>query len=178
MQTEIIAEPGKQEIFLIREFDAPRELVFRAFVDAELYVQWIGPRELNTTLEIFEPEHSGRWRYTQKNKDGNEYSFRGVNHEVIAPELIISTFEFEIPGEIGHVALETVRFESLPDNRTKVIDQSVFQSVADRDAVIESGIERGVNDSHNRLDDLLVKELLKINISRGFKNILSRFWKI
>jgi uncharacterized protein YndB with AHSA1/START domain len=156
-KTEIIAKPGKQEIFIEREFDAPRELVFKAFVDPELYVQWIGPRGLTMTLEKFEPVSGGSWRFIQKDPEGNEFAFHGVNHEVLEPERIIFTFEFEGLPESGHVLLETARFEELPSNRTKLTDQSVFQSVEDRDGMMQSGMEEGVNDSYERLDELLKK---------------------
>ena len=156
-KTTITAEPGKQEMFITREFDAPRELVFRAHTDPELYVQWLGPRELTMTLETFEPRNGGSYRYIHKDAGGNEYAFHGVNHEVLAPERIISTFEFEGLPEKGHVILETVKFEALPGNRTRLTGQSVFQSVAARDAMLRSGMERGVNDGYERLDEILAK---------------------
>jgi uncharacterized protein YndB with AHSA1/START domain len=156
-KTTITAEPGKQEIFVTREFDAPRELVFRAHTDPELYVQWLGPRELTMTLEKFEPRNGGSYRYIHKDNDGNEYAFHGVNHEVLAPERIIGTFEFEGLPEKGHVILGTLKFEELPGNRTKLVSQSVFQSVADRDGMLRSGMERGVNDGYDRLDEILAK---------------------
>lgn len=156
-KTNITAEPGKQEIIITREFDAPRELVFKAFIDPKLYTQWLGPRGLTMTLEIFEPKNGGMWRYIQKDQEGNEYAFHGVSHEVTAPERIISTFEFEGLPEKGHVILETARFEALPGDRTKLTSQSVFQSVVDRDGMLHSGMEEGVNDSYDRLDELLEK---------------------
>ena len=155
--TQITAEPGKQEIFITREFDAPRELVFKAFTDPKLLIQWLGPRELTMTLETFEPRNGGSWRYVHADQAGNEYGFHGVIHEIAAPQRIIQTFEFEGLPEKGHVTLETARFEALSGGRTKVMIQSVFQSVADRDGMLQSGMERGVNDSHNRLDELLSK---------------------
>jgi uncharacterized protein YndB with AHSA1/START domain len=155
--TQITAEPGKQEIFIRREFDAPQELVFKAFTDPELLVQWLGPRELTMTLKTFEPRNGGSWRYIHADQAGNEYGFHGVIHEVAAPQRIIQTFEFEGLPEKGHVTLETARFEPLSGGRTKVTIQSVFQSVADRDGMLQSGMERGVNDSHDRLDELLAK---------------------
>jgi uncharacterized protein YndB with AHSA1/START domain len=155
--TKITAEPGKQEIFITREFDASREIVFKAFTDPKLYIQWLGPRELTMNLEIFEPENGGSWRYVQKDQDGNEFAFHGVNHEVTAPKRIISTFEFEGLPEKGHVILETSRFEALPGDRMKLVSQSVFQSVEDRDGMLQSGMEEGVNDSYDRLDELLEK---------------------
>ncbi len=155
--TNIKTEPGKQEIIITREFDAPRELVFKAFTDPKLYVQWLGPRGYTTTLKIFEPKNRGSWQYIQKDKDGNEYAFHGVNHEILAPERIIGTFEFEGLPEKGHVLLQTARFEALPGGRTKLTSQSVFQTVEDRDGMLQSGMERGVDDSYERLDELLKK---------------------
>ena len=156
-KTKITAEPGKQELFITREFDAPRELVFKAYTDPKLYVQWLGPRGFTMTLEKFEPKSGGSWRYIQKDKDGNEFAFHGVIHEVLAPERIIDTFEFEGLPEVGHVILQTAKFEALPGERTKVMAQAVFQSVADRDGMIASGMESGVNEGFERLDELLAK---------------------
>jgi len=155
--TKIIAEQGKQEILITREFDAPRDLVFKTFTEWDLYVQWLGPRRLTTTLDTFEPRNGGGWRYIQKDKDGNEFAFHGVNHEVTAPERIIGTFEFEGLPEPGHVLLQTARFEELPGQRTKMTSQSVFQSIEDRDGMLQSGMQEGVNDSYSRLDELLEK---------------------
>jgi len=160
-KTKITAEPGKQEILITREFDVPRELVFKAHTDPKLYVKWLGPRELTMTLEKFEPKNGGSWRYIHKEKDGNEYAFHGVVHEITAPERIIQTFEFEGLPETGHAILETARFESLPDGRTKVTSQAVFQSVTDRDGMLQSGMESGVNEGYDRLDELLEKSLTK-----------------
>jgi uncharacterized protein YndB with AHSA1/START domain len=156
-KTIITVEPGRQELFITREFDAPRELVFKAYTDPEIYAQWLGPRGLTTTFETFEPVSGGRYRFIQKDKDGNEFAFHGVNHEVTAPERIIGTFEFEGLPESGHVVLETSRFEALPGNRTRVMSQSVYQSVSDRDGMVQSGMERGVNEGYERLDELLAK---------------------
>ena len=154
-RTRITAEPGKQELFITREFDAPRDLVFKAFIDPKLYVQWLGPRKYTMNLEKFEPRSGGAWRYVFKDKDGSEYGFHGVNHEVLAPERLIDTFEFEGLPEKGHVSLETARFEELPGGKTELTIHVVFLSVADRDGMIQSGMEEGVNESHERLDELL-----------------------
>lgn len=157
MTTQIIADPGKQEIVITREFSAPRETVFKAFTDPKFFPQWIGPRGLAMTLVTFEPKSGGSWRYIHRDKDGNEYAFHGVFHDVTAPERIIQTFEFEGLPEKGHVTLETARFEVLPGKRTKLTSQSVFQAVTDRDGMLQSGMEGGVNDSYARLDELLEK---------------------
>jgi uncharacterized protein YndB with AHSA1/START domain len=157
-KTVITAEPGKQELFVTREFEAPRELVFKAFTDPELYIQWFGPRYLTTTLVTFEPSSGGRWRCIQKDQAGNEYGFHGVNHEVLAPERIIGTFEFEGLPESGHVLLETTKFEELPGGRTRILSQSVFQTVEDRDGMLQAGMESGTVDSHERLDEILERQ--------------------
>ena len=154
--TTITADPGKQELLITREFDEPRELVFKAHTDPALFVRWLGPRGLTTTLETFEPVSGGRWRFIQKDKDGNAYGFHGVFHEV-SPERMIQTFEFEGLPESGHVTLETVALESLPNGRTRLTSQSVFQSVSDRDGMIQAGMEHGVNEGYERLDEILEK---------------------
>lgn len=156
-KTVIAAEPGKQELFITREFDAPRELVFRAHTDPDLYIRWVGPRDLTMTLEMFEPVSGGSWRFIQKDKDGNEFGFHGVHHDVTSPERIIGTFEFEGLPEPGHVILETTTFEALPGNRTRVTTQSVYRSIEDRDGMIAAGMESGVVDGFERLDEILEK---------------------
>jgi len=153
-QTSITAEPGKQELFITREFDAPRELVFKAHTDPNLFVQWIGPRGLTTTLETFEPVSGGKYRFIQKDSDGNEYGFHGVFHEV-SPERVIQTFEFEGLPESGHATLETMTLEALPNGRTRLTAHSVFQSVSDRDGMVQSGMETGVQEGYERLDEIL-----------------------
>jgi len=154
-KTKVIADPGKQELFIIREFDAPRELVFRAHVDPEIIVKWLGPRDLTMIVEKFESRNGGSYRYIHRDKDGNEFAFHGVNHEVLPPERIINTFEFEGLPETGHVVLGTLRLEELPGNRTRLVNQSVFQSVADRDGMVQSGMEFGVTQGYERLDEIL-----------------------
>ena len=160
-QTTIKAEPGKQELFITREFEAPRKLVFKAFTDPELIGLWLGPRELSMKVERYESKNGGSWRFINSDNKGNTYGFHGVNHVVASPELVIRTFEYEGLPETGHVSLETARFEVLPNDRTRLTIQAVFQSVADRDGMIQSGMERGVNDGYERLDELLAKQLVK-----------------
>jgi len=156
-ETKVTAEPGKQMITIEREFDAPRELVFEAFTDAELFAEWMGPRRLVMTLETFEPRDGGSWRYVHRDEHGNAYGFHGVFHEVTAPERIIQTFEFEGLPERGHVTLETATFVPLPGDRTRIVMESVFRSVADRDGMLQSGMEGGLNESFGRLVELLEK---------------------
>ncbi len=154
-KTTILAEPGKQEMLITREFDAPRELVFQAFTDPELVPQWWGPRRLATLVDKLDARVGGQWRFINRDPAGNEYAFHGVYHEVRAPARIIDTFEFEGLPEAGHVCLETLTLEALPGGRTRFTAQSVFQSVADRDEMLQSGMEEGLNDSYERLTELL-----------------------
>jgi uncharacterized protein YndB with AHSA1/START domain len=152
-KTNVTAEPGKQEVIITREFDAPRELVYRAHVDPDLYVQWLGPHGYEMILDTFEPHSGGRYRYIHKDQNGNEYGFHGVFHE-ISEERMIQTFEFEGMPEPGHVTLDTMRIESLPGDRTRITIQSVFQSVTDRDGMVQAGMERGITEGYERLDQI------------------------
>ena len=155
--TTVFAEPGKQEILTTREFDAPRELVFKVCMDPKLLSEWWGPRYLTTEVDKMDVRPGGQWRFINRDAEGNAYAFHGVYHEILAPERVIDTFEFEGLPEAGHVTLETMRLEELPGGRTKMTVQSVFQSVADRDATLQSGMESGINDTYNRLEELLEK---------------------
>jgi uncharacterized protein YndB with AHSA1/START domain len=154
-QTTITAEPGKQEMVITREFDAPRELVFQAFTDPQLIPQWWGPRHLSTEVDKMDVRPGGQWRFLNRDAEGKAYAFHGVYHEIRAPERMIDTFEFEALPETGHVSLETLTLEALPGGRTRLTAQSVFQSVADRDGMLQSGMEEGLTDSHERLAQLL-----------------------
>jgi uncharacterized protein YndB with AHSA1/START domain len=156
-QTKITAEPGKQEILITREFDAPRELVFKAFTEPELLSQWWGPSYLSTLVDTMDVRPGGQWRFINRDAQGKEYAFHGVYHEILAPERIIDTFEFEGLPQTGHVSLETLTLEELPGGRTRLTSQSVFRSVADRDGMLQSGMEEGVNESYDRLAELLKK---------------------
>jgi len=155
--TTILAEPGKQEILITREFEAPRELVFKACTDPELIPQWWGPRNLSTEVDKMDVRPGGQWRFLNRDAQGNAYGFHGVYHEILAPERIIDTFEFEGLPETGHVTLETMKLEALPGGRTRLTVQSVFQSVADRDGMLQSGMEEGLNETYDRLEELLKK---------------------
>jgi uncharacterized protein YndB with AHSA1/START domain len=155
--TNILAEPGKQEILITREFDAPQELVFKACTDPKLIPQWWGPRYLSTQVDKMDVRPGGQWRFINRDAEGKEYAFHGVYHEILAPERIIDTFEFEGLPETGHVTLETMKLEKLPGGRTKLTVQSVFQSVADRDGMLQSAMQEGVDDTYDRLAELLKK---------------------
>ncbi|MDB5074265.1 MAG: Activator of Hsp90 ATPase 1 family protein [Chloroflexi bacterium] len=153
-KTQIMAEPGVPQIVITREFDAPRELLFRAHVDPELLVQWLGPRSLTTTLDYLDARDGGKWRYISRDAEGNEYGFHGVFHGMPSPDGIVQTFEFE--GVPGHVSLSTITFE---EHRGKTVlrNNAIFQSVEDRDGMMQSGMEKGVNDGMERLEEIVAR---------------------
>jgi uncharacterized protein YndB with AHSA1/START domain len=153
-KTTITAEPGVPQIIITCEFDAPRELVFRAHADPDLLVRWLGPRDLTMAIDRYDTRDGGTWRYVQTDPGGNQHGFHGVFHGDPSPDAIVQTLEYE--GAPGHVGLQTVTFAE-HGGRTLVRTVSVFQAVADRDAMVASGMERGVHDSHERLAELLAR---------------------
>jgi len=150
---KIIVEPGSQEIVTKMTFNAPRALIFKAYTDPDLIPQWYGPRYLMTVVDVLDARAGGSWRFLNYDPEGNVYAFHGVYHDVVAPERIVQTFEYE--GMPGHVVMETAVFEDLGDGKTRVVTQSVFQSVEDRDGMAASGMEVGVNEGYERMNELM-----------------------
>jgi uncharacterized protein YndB with AHSA1/START domain len=151
-ETEFIVEPGKQEVVVTRTFDAPRDLVYKTYLDPNLVPKWWGPRNLTTIVDKCDLRKGGLWRIVQRDPQGNEFAFSGVYHEIREPERIIDTFEYE--GMPGHVMLETISFEDV-GGKTLVTERSVFQSVEDRDGMVETGMREGVMESMDRFAALL-----------------------
>jgi uncharacterized protein YndB with AHSA1/START domain len=149
-ETTITAEPGSSLITITREFDAPRELVFRAHVDPDLLVQWLGPRELTMTVDRYEAHDGGTYHYIHRNSQGDEYGFRGVFHGDPTPDGLVQTFEFD--GAPGHVSLNLIPF-------TQHGDRTELRTVAGY-TMLGSDMERGVRDGHDRLEELLAKAQL------------------
>jgi len=153
MTTTITAEPQTNEIVLSREFDAPCDLVYRVVNDPQLVNSWWGPRKYTTEVVEMEARAGGSWRYIQRDGEGNEYAFRGVYHHCLPSTSICRTFEFE--GAPGHVALETLTLEDLGDGRCRLTTSGVYQSLMDRDMVLQSGMESGARETYERLAALL-----------------------
>ena len=151
-QTEIIADPNVPMVRIIREFDAPPAKVFRAHTDPELLPQWLGPRGTEMRVEQFDCRTGGSYRYVHTS-DGNEYGFRGCFHEVRPSELIVQTFTFE--GMPDGVALERLELEDLGNGRTRLTATSLVDSFEGRDAFLASGMDVGVREGYERLDELL-----------------------
>jgi uncharacterized protein (TIGR03086 family) len=154
-QTEIEADEKVPTIEVIREFDATPEQVFRAHVDRELYAQWVGPRSVTTRITRWEARTGGAWAFAN-DRDGEEIaSFYGSFHEVRPHERIVWTFTYE--GEPDGVALETLTFEAIEDGRTRLRVLSVVQDFETRDGMLSSGMDVGINEGFDKLDDLLAK---------------------
>jgi uncharacterized protein YndB with AHSA1/START domain len=152
--TATVSTPSDREIRIERYFDAPRDLVFQAFTAPELIPEWWGPRGTTTVVDTMQVEAGGSWRVVIADEDGGENAFRGTYREVSPPERIVQTFEWE--GMPGHVAIETVTFEDLGD-RTKITNVSLFHTTEERDGMLSSGMESGMNETYARLDELLAR---------------------
>jgi uncharacterized protein YndB with AHSA1/START domain len=153
-QMKVTAEPGVPQVITTRTFDAPRDLVFRAFTEPELLVQWLGPRRYTMTIERYDVRDGGTWRYVHADEAGNAFGFHGVFHGDPSPEGFVQTFEFE--GAPGNVSMDTLTLEE-DGGTTTVRTNSVFQSVEARDAMVASGMAEGMNEGFDRLDDLVAK---------------------
>ena len=151
-ETQIIADPDVPLVRIIREFDAPPEKVFRAHTDPELVVQWNGPNGMEARIDHFDCRTGGSYRYVHT-QDGEEYAFHGSFHEVRPNEVIVQTFTYE--GMPDGVALEKLVFEDLGDGRARLTATSLVDSFEDRDAFVASGMEQGVKDGYEKLDELL-----------------------
>ncbi|HET9611862.1 MAG TPA: SRPBCC family protein [Acidimicrobiales bacterium] len=151
-ETEIVSDPDVPLVRITREFDAPPAKVFRAHTDPDLVVQWLGPRDHEMRIDHFDCRTGGSYRYLHLS-GGNEYGFHGSFHEVRPAELIVQTFTFE--GMPDGVALERIRFDDLGDGRTRLVSTSLVDSFADRDAFVASGMEDGIREGYERLDELL-----------------------
>lgn len=152
--TTIEAVPDLPIVRTTREFDAPPERVFDAHVDVDKVTRWLGPRRLRMTVQRWDAVTGGGYRYTHADDDG-EYRFFGSFHEVRAPERIVQTFTYEDWPDA--VALEIMTLTALPGDRTLLTVTSVCDSLEDRDAMLASGMETGVNEGYDQLDELLAQ---------------------
>jgi uncharacterized protein YndB with AHSA1/START domain len=155
MTGTVISTPaGTPFVEVSREFAATPAQLFKIISDRDLVAQWLGPRDLEATVEEYDVRPGGTYRYIHRDNDG-EYAFRGVFHSVEPDKQIIQTFEWE--GAPGEVCIEKLTLEPT-ENGVRFHQQSVFPSVEARDQSIEYGMESGINDSMERLAELLAKE--------------------
>ncbi len=153
-ETEISAHPTLPIITIVREFDAPVQKVHRAHTEPELVAKWMGPRSVEMRIDTWDCRTGGSWEYTAFHESHEGMRFFGSFHEV-GPDRIIQTFSWE--GADG-VALETLWFEDLGDDRTRLRAQSLCDSIEGRDAMLSSGMDVGVNEGYDKLDELLAQQ--------------------
>jgi uncharacterized protein YndB with AHSA1/START domain len=146
-----VTTPTDRSIRIERVFDAPRDRVWRAFTDPELAAQWWG-RGNKLVIERLELERGGHWRFVEHSPDG-VHGFEGRFREVTPPSRLVQTFEWD--GMPGYVIIETIEFEEVGSGRTKVVNTSLFYATEERDGMLASGMEDGLNQSYAALDRLL-----------------------
>lgn len=146
-----ITTPSEREIRIERIFNAPRDRVWKALTDPALVAQWWG-RGNKLEIERMDLQRGGHWRFVERGPDG-EYGFEGRYREVTPPERVVQTFEFD--GMPGHVVVETMTLEDLGDGRTKLVNVSLFHTAEERDGMLQSGMEQGLNQSYAALDKVL-----------------------
>jgi uncharacterized protein YndB with AHSA1/START domain len=157
-----VTTPSEREIVMTRVLDAPRDLVFEAHTSCEHMSNWWGPREYEFARCEIDFRPGGTWRIVHRGPDGEEdQGFHGEFREIVRPERIVWTFEWE--GMPGHVSVETLTFAE-HDGKTTITTRSVFDSVEDRDGMLQSGMESGAAETYDRLDEYL--EVLEGRVAR------------
>ena len=146
-----VTTPSDREIHVVREFDAPRDRVWRAFTEPDLLAQWWG-RGNRLVVEKYELERGGHWRFVEHGPEG-AHGFEGRFREVTPQDRIVQTFEWD--GMPAYVIVEDIRFEDLPDGRTRIVNTSLFHTTEERDGMLAAGMEGGMNESYAALDRLL-----------------------
>ena len=149
--TSKVTTPTDREIRTERVFNAPRQRVWQAFTEPKLVARWWG-RGNKLVIERMEVERGGHWRFVEHAPDGT-HGFEGRFREVVPPERLSQTFEWD--GMPGYVAVTTSAFEDLGNGRTKVTSTTLFHTTEERNGMLRSGMEDGLNESYAALDRLL-----------------------
>jgi uncharacterized protein YndB with AHSA1/START domain len=152
--TTITAEPGQPFLDVVREFDAPPAAVYRAHTEAKLFEQWMGPRDNPIRVVELDASPGGRWKYEFRGDGDQEFSFFGIFHSVEPNASLVQTFEFNAAP--GHVGISSTHFEHI-DGRTRLSVREVYPSLEARDAAVASGMEYGIREGYERLDELLAR---------------------
>lgn len=150
--TTIAAKPGEREVIITTAIDAPRELVFKTAMDPKYIPEYWGPKEYTTIVDKMNVRTGGSWRFINKAPDGKEHAFNGVYKEVLPPERVVQTFNYEAMP--GHEMTETITYDE-QDGKTIIIDRAVFQSVEDRDGMLKTGMETGSIETMARFAELI-----------------------
>ena len=150
LKTKIHAEDGKQELLITREFDLPLELLFKAYIEAEIVEQWMGTKVLK-----LENKKHGSWQFETTDPKGNKHGFNGTIHEFVPNRKITRTFEME--NSHFPVQLEFLEFEKLTEETSKLRMHIIYKSIAVRDEMLKLPFAQGINMAHNRLENLVNK---------------------
>lgn len=154
-RTKITAEPGKQELFINREFDLPVELLFKAHTEPELLAQWMSNDYAKMTVEQLDAQPQGAWRFMVKTPDGKTINFYGVIHDIASPARLVRTFQMDHGNGEPSVQLEFHTFTKLTDTTSKLTTQTLYRSNQERDDMIRMGMAPGANMAHDRLQEVM-----------------------
>jgi uncharacterized protein YndB with AHSA1/START domain len=150
----LVTTPSDLEIRTERILDAPPEVVFQYWVDPELLVQWMGPDELEMTVEEYDVRPGGKYRYVHRDPGGNEYIFFGEFVEVEEPNLIVQTFSFVMEPQ-PPPSIDRLDLIPIEGGQTRLVTLTTFEAKEHRDGLLQSGMETGVNEGYAKLDALL-----------------------
>ncbi len=150
----VVTLPSDTEVQVERIFDAPRDLVWDCYTDETLVADWLGPRRLKMRIEKWDFRVGGEWHYFHIDEGGNEYEFFGEFREIEQPTKIVQTFNFVMEPQ-PPASIDSVEFIELGDGRTKLVGSTTFESKEQRDGMVQSGMEKGMSESFEQLDEIL-----------------------
>jgi uncharacterized protein YndB with AHSA1/START domain/predicted enzyme related to lactoylglutathione lyase len=163
----LVSAPGERDVRVERIFDAPRERVWRAMTDPAQLAQWWG-RGNKLVVEKYDLRRGGHWRFVEHSPHGR-HGFEGRFAEIDPPSRVVQTFEWD--GMPGHACVETMTLEDLGDGRTKLVSVSLFMTKQERDGMLQSGMEGGMNQSYEALDRLLATPDAPPTAAGGVKRV-------
>ena len=153
--TATVTLPNDEQILITREFDAPKHLVYKAWTTPELVKRWWHANRGEVTIAEIDLRVGGRWRYVSVTPDGFEVGFHGEYREVVPNERLVATEVYEgIPDAERHAALNTLTLAEV-DGRTTLTVLVEHPTKEGRDAHIDSGMEGGMQETFDRLEELL-----------------------
>lgn len=156
-ETKLDVPPGTQSLSITRDFHATPTQVFRAHIDPELYMKWVGPDTINSTIREWNATTGGKWSYVSTD-DSDEYRFFGSFHEIRENERIVQTFTYE--GFPDAVQLEILTLTDLGDGVTRLNSTAIFDSIESRDGMVAAGMETGIVDGYNKLDAMFAADAI------------------
>jgi uncharacterized protein (TIGR03086 family) len=162
-----VTTPTDREIAMTRVFDAPRHLVFDAYTKPELLKRWMGPRGWSLVVCEIDLRVGGAYRFVGRGADGTEMGWRGVYREIVPPERLVATESFDEPWYPGEALVTTVLVEQ--GGKTTLTSTVRYESREARDAVLKSGMERGVAEGYDRLAEVLASTLARGTIAGRYR---------